>query len=184
MTDLGKLRAGDATAVEALDIFDGLKPVDTAFMIGAWRGEELPTGHPLDGFLAACRWHGKRFESEETAHPLVFSNRKSGLVCVDPKLVGALLPLVGRVPLPKPAVVCRLFRIVMPLLVTRRSRARLRMTEYRGKLSATMIYDQLPIHDVFRRLDADSVVGAMDLKGMSPPFFFLLRRERSDRPTS
>jgi hypothetical protein len=65
----------------------------------------------------------------------------------------------------------------MPLLSTAHSSARLRMTSYRGVVSATMVYDHLPINDVFRQLDDDSVLGVMDLKGMETPFFFLLRRE-------
>ena len=51
------------------------------------------------------------------------------------------------------------------------------MTEYRGKISATMIYDQLPIHDFFRKLDDNTVMGIMDLKDMKGPFFFKLKRE-------
>ena len=52
------------------------------------------------------------------------------------------------------------------------------MTSYRSKISATMIYDQLPINDVFRKIDGNSALGIMDLKGMKRPFFFILRRER------
>ena len=51
------------------------------------------------------------------------------------------------------------------------------MTTYRGKSSATMIYDQLPINDVFRKIDQDAVFGVMDLKGMKSPFFVILRLE-------
>ena len=40
-----------------------------------------------------------------------------------------------------------------------------------------MSYDNLPINDVFRQIDADTMLGAMDLKGMARPFFFILRRE-------
>jgi hypothetical protein len=40
-----------------------------------------------------------------------------------------------------------------------------------------MIYDNLPINDVFRKVDQDTVLGAMDLKGIPRPFFFVLRRE-------
>ena len=56
------------------------------------------------------------------------------------------------------------------------------MTNYRGTPSATMIYDQLPINDVFRRIDADSVLGVMDYKGMAQPFFFLLHRQPAAKP--
>jgi len=65
----------------------------------------------------------------------------------------------------------------MPLFATRRSQARLRLTEYRGKSSATMIYDSLPINDVFRKVDENTVLGIMDMKGVAQPFFFILRRE-------
>lgn len=51
------------------------------------------------------------------------------------------------------------------------------MITYRGKSSATLIYDHLPIHDVFRMVDDDTVFAVMDMKGMSRPFFFMLRRE-------
>ena len=71
----------------------------------------------------------------------------------------------------------RAFQLLMPLLQTRRSRARLRMIEYRGKTTAAMLYDDLPINDVFRKLDDDNVLGIMDLKGMAQPFFFRLHRE-------
>ena len=40
-----------------------------------------------------------------------------------------------------------------------------------------MIDDQLPIQDVFRRIDDDAVLALMDRKGMKDPFFFLLRRQ-------
>jgi len=67
---------------------------------------------------------------------------------------------------------------VLPLLATRRSQARLRMLESRGRSSATIVYDNLPINDALRQLDADSVLGMMDLKGLPQPLFFVLRRER------
>jgi hypothetical protein len=44
-----------------------------------------------------------------------------------------------------------------------------------------MIYDQLPINDVFRRLSDAAVLGAMDLRGETQPYFFVLRRDNSLR---
>ena len=41
-----------------------------------------------------------------------------------------------------------------------------------------MIYDSLPINDVFRKVDDHTVLGLMDLKGMKDPFFFVLTREK------
>lgn len=165
------------TVEEALATFDSLEPVDTRFMIGSWKGEPVPTGHPLDRLLEAYRWHGKRFESDEAAHPLVFSTLRGRRASVDPKYFRSALHLIDRMRLPKSPIAGRLFQLVMPLLTTRRPRARLRMITHRGKTSATMIYDHLPIHDVFRKLDDDTVFAVMDMKGMSRPFFFMLRRE-------
>ncbi len=42
-----------------------------------------------------------------------------------------------------------------------------------------MIYDQLPVNDVFRKLDDHSVIGARDLRGSTKPYFFALTRDES-----
>ncbi|MFM7676911.1 MAG: DUF4334 domain-containing protein [Synechococcus sp.] len=62
------------------------------------------------------------------------------------------------------------------LMGTRAIQARLRMVEFRGVVSAAMLYDNLPIIDGFRRIDADRVLGLMDEKGVADPYVFLLER--------
>ena len=52
------------------------------------------------------------------------------------------------------------------------------MTEYRGKVSATMIYDQMPVYDIFRKLDDNTVFAVMDNKTIKDPFFFKLNRDQ------
>jgi hypothetical protein len=132
----------------------------------------------MDGLLEAYNWHGKRFDNPEEVHPLVFTTRQGELVSVNPKYAGPFLRQVGgRIPIPKAPVFGRIFQFMLPLVTTAASKARLRMTSYRGQVTATMIYDQLPINDVFRKIDDRSVFGAMDLKGMEVPFFFRLDRE-------
>lgn len=177
MSIFERLSEGSAKTDEALVIFDSLEPVDVGFMIGDWKGEGFHTDHPMDGLLEAYHWYGKRFESQEDVHPLVFTTLGGGLACVNPAFMGLSLGLMGRVRMPRSTSIWRLFQVAMPLLTTSKSRARLRMTSYRGKTSATMIYDQLPINDVFHKIDENSVLGIMDLKGMKKPFFFILRRE-------
>jgi hypothetical protein len=66
------LPAVPTTTDGALAMFDAAEAVDPDFMIGTWRGAELPTGHPLDGLLAASGWWGKQFVDADTVHPLVF----------------------------------------------------------------------------------------------------------------
>ncbi len=164
------------TAPIALAFFDTLPPVGLHEMIGSWRGSGVPTGNPLDGMLERFGWHGKRFDGIEDAHPLVFADGHGRLINVNPALMpmGAIL----RVPaLVKTPVTTRLFRLVRPLISTRRPAARLRMMEYRGVLTTTMIYDALPINDAFRKVDDDTLLGVMDLRGLDQPFVFTLRRE-------
>jgi len=54
------------TSDDALALFDASSAVEPGFMIGTWRGAELPTGHRLDGLLEASGWWGKQFVDSET----------------------------------------------------------------------------------------------------------------------
>ena len=71
------------------------------------------------------------------------------------------------------------FAGVRALLYTDKPKARLRTIEHRGVATAAMVYDALPIIDVFRRVDPDTLLGLMDLRGLPQPFFFLLERDDS-----
>ena len=164
---------------EALDLFDSLEPVDIEFMIDRWKGDGHPTDHPLDGLLEVFHWYGKHFESAEDVHPLLFSNRRGKLVRVNPGYMKPSFVMAEQMSKLKSKTAGNIFQLLLPLFSTSKSRARLRMTEYRGKTSATMIYDQLPINDVFRKLDDDAVLGVMDNKIMKDPFFFKLTRDSS-----
>ncbi len=165
------------TAEKALSFFDSLPPVTIEQMLGAWRGSGVPTEHPLDGLLESFSWHGKRFESTEAVHPLVFDRAGGRTFYVDP----ARLPLafgLEHIDAIKTPAVAALFRWLAPLVATTRPTARLRMTEFRGVVSATMIYDALPVNDVFRLVDADTVLGVMDARFLKVPFLFVLRKEK------
>lgn len=168
------------TTEAGLAFFDRLEAVEPDFMLGTWRGEGWPSGHPLDGALEAFGWQGKRFDGAEAVHPLLFRARGGGTVALSPARVALGLPLLLRWPaLKRSAAVARLFQFCLPLMATRRSQGRLRLLRHRGRTTATLVYDRLPILDVFRCIDDDTVMGLMDLKGMERPFFFLLRRELS-----
>jgi hypothetical protein len=145
-------------------------------MVGRWWGSGLPTGSPLDGLLESCGWYGKEFLDAETVHPLLFRDRTGRPRPVDPALlpVGLLRDHSGLVRWPMARAA---FGGVRPLLHTKRPKARLRVMEHRGVMTAAMVYDDLPIIDVFRRVDPDTLLGLMDLRGLPQPFFFLLRRD-------
>ena len=170
------------TTAGACELFDASPAVPAEAMIGTWQGDELPTGHPLDGMLAASGWWGKQFVDAETVHPLLFPTRdRTALWALNPVLAFGGLGVATKIP----ALTKQNLRGVVtglgPVLRTRAAKARLRTTRYRGVDTATMVYDQLPINDVFRRLDEVTVLGAMDLRGLRDPYFFVLRRDDTMR---
>ena len=167
-------KSGDVSTEQALNLFDQLDPVDTQFMLGEWKGEGFNTGHRMDGLLEAFRWYGKRFHSEDAVDPLIFSRSNGRLVKLNPLWFNLKYAKATQFTGSKTAQ--KMFNLATYLLFTRRSRARLRMIEYRGKLSATMVYDHQPINDVFRKIDDNTVMGLMDAKNMNKPFFFILKR--------
>lgn len=184
-TRLSELRSG-TTAEQGLDFFDSLPPVGIEELEGFWQGADLPTGHPFDGLLGPLGWQGKQFDGPDGAHPLVFADRRGRRFDVNPRVVPLaaalrLAPLVRKSTVRRPTVprplAARMIRPLLPLARTSQPKARLRMTQYRGVLSATMIYDALPVNDIFRRVDSSTLLGAMDLRGPYPPFLFTLRQD-------
>ena len=163
------------TTEEAVAAWDGLPVVAADEMIGDWRGAEVPTGHPLDGLLTASRWHGKRFLGADEVYPLVHLTKGGNKYYADP----ARVPLAAalKLPTPKGQLGTRLFAATKAYHATTKPRARLRMTEHRGGITAAMLYDHRPIIDAFARLSGDTVMGLMDMKGIDRPYVFTLTKE-------
>lgn len=128
----------------------------------------------MDGLLDVSGWYGKEFADADHVHPLLFGS-PGRLYAVNPKLMplGTLNRLGNRFPRWLPPGGRAAFRLAR----TRRHRARLREVSYRGAVSAAMVYDDLPIIDHFRMIDADTLLGAMDQRGADRPYFFLLQRD-------
>ena len=114
--------------------------------------------------------------------PLLFPDiTGESLWPLNPALAFSGLGLASRIPMLHRLPVAKAITALRPLLQARSAKARLRTTRYRGVDTATMVYDQLPINDVFRKLSDDAVLGAMDLRGIARPYFFVLRRDNSLR---
>ncbi len=166
------LQKRKATVKEALEIFDRLEMVPEDFMIGRWKGKEIETNHQMDGILVASGWYGKLFLNSEEVHPLLFyTKNKTELYAVNPRIVPMHMKF------PKSDVVGILMRLVKPILQTKKSTARLRMIEYRNRVTATMCYDEKAILDHFAKIDENRVMGVMDLKGVPDPYIFILERD-------
>ncbi len=157
---------------EALQIFDSLSPTTSDFMIGRWKGCEIDTGHPMNGILSYSGWYGKLFLNNESVHPLLFyAKKETELYAVNPKLV----PMKANVPRKK--ILRSMIELSRLFLATKEPKARLRKIEYRGKLCAAMVYDDIPVIDMFAKIDDNSVLGIMDFKKEPEPFIFSLERD-------
>lgn len=162
------------TADEALRLFDGSEPVPVEELTGFWLGAGIATGHWLDDLLESTGWIGKQFDGADAVHPLVHAG-SFGRYRLNPDLLAMGLAKsvgLGRWPLVQPV-----FKVAGHLMATRKPKARLRMVEHRGKVSAAMIYNSKPIIDHFRRIDDGYVLGLMDRFGDEAPCFFTLKRD-------
>ncbi|CCQ55939.1 DUF4334 domain-containing protein [Crocosphaera watsonii] len=168
-------RTGQTTTEKGLQWFDELEPVNLDFMLGRWQGCGLRTNHPMDGFLEVSSWYGKEFVNSETVHPLLFLDNNQNIFKVAPNATA--MNWVLKMPWLKNDSFKPLFMLINGLMKTEVSQARLRMMEYRGKVTATMVYDYLPINDSFRKIDENTVLGIMDYKSYPQPFFFILERK-------
>lgn len=168
------LSAPVMTTAEALSVYDSLEPADLDFMMGRWQGKGIVTNHPMDGILEMISWYGKEFIDLETVHPLLFQDAQGEVFKLrpDPTVMAISLHFnITNYPWLAPSL-----RWFNRFFKTEVSQARLRMMESRGVLTATMIYDYLPINDSFKKIDDNSVFGLMDYKAIPQPFFFLLQR--------
>lgn len=125
--------------------WSALEPVSVDFMIGEWKGGDMPTGHRADGFLGNS-WFGTTFLSATEVQPII---------CVDAdgtKYEDTTLMKGG---------------------------ASLWIEEFRGELTATMVYDAMPIHDHFKKVDENTVLAITNGKGALDEgrymYFFLER---------
>lgn len=178
MTARASARLADLEPVcsrpDAEGFFDSLPPVRPEDVTGRYRGRELATGHPLDGLLERSGWYGKQFDDVDHVHPLLFRDPRGDLFAVDPRRVP--LGLAPKVPVAVVEKARAALGLLKPAIRTSKHRARLRAVEHRGVVTAAMVYDHLPIIDVFRRVDDNTLLGAMDLRG-APPYFFILSKD-------
>ncbi|NQX68003.1 DUF4334 domain-containing protein [Paenibacillus alba] len=148
------VRNRQADVNTAYEIFDQLEAVDLQTLEGTWEGSEFPTGHPLDGMLTACQWYGKQFLDPDNVHPLLFFKEDGTVFSGDPVQAFTTRTIVA----------------------TDRPSARMRKVEYRNKVSAAMLYDNLPVIDHYRKVNDKLLLGVMDSKWMAKPYFYYLER--------
>ena len=159
----------------ALEEFGSLPPIAPRELVGLWKGHGIPTGHPFDGVLENLGWFGKRFTPDMRADALLFRSGDQRLVAIDPKWIPLRLALrfhdVGRM-----RVASNLFSYLQRRLRARGPVASLKTMVFGRVESAAMVYDDQPIVDHFRQIDAERIMGAMTTKGDERIYFFELQR--------
>jgi hypothetical protein len=163
-----------ATTEEAMRIFDELEPVTLELTTGRWKGFEIDTCHRMNGLLEPSGWYGKLFEDPEKVHPLLFyTKNRTALYSVNPKLVPFNMKL------PQSKILGSLMNLLKPVLQTREPKARIRMVEYRGKVTVAIVYDKKNVNDYFAKINDHTMLGAMHVKGALQPFVFVLERDHT-----
>ena len=142
---LARLEREGATLGDALALFDAMPAVAVSEIMGRWRGSELPTGHPLDGWLLAVGWWGKEFSSPEHVHPLLFTNGKDHVFPASARAFPfrPLMAFVMNNKLRPNRLVCSIVRAALPLFRTQRrwpGSAPSRPVEYRRRRWSTTGY--------------------------------------------
>nr|WP_247750513.1 GXWXG domain-containing protein [Rhizobium sp. 16-449-1b] len=89
----------DRKQISTVVWFQTLPSVLITDIVGPWRGEGIPSGHPLDGLLENLNWFGKHFHANLTADALLFQRQPSrlapysrhfslsGMSCISPSSV-------------------------------------------------------------------------------------------------
>lgn len=160
-------------ADELLRRFDSLQSVTPAELQGLWRGRGVPSGHPLDGVLENLGWFGKRFRADARVDALLFEFEPRHLTPIEAGGIPLRLALRfaswGRT-----RMAHKLFYHLRKPLRARGPTAGLQSREFRGVVTAAMIYDRQPIIDYFRRIDGDTMLGLMSVRGDPRHYFFVL----------
>lgn len=165
------------TVFEEFRHLQAIAPVE---LVGLWKGRGVATGHPFDGVLENLGWFGKRFAPDLRADALLFRSSERRLTAVDPSLIPLGLAIRFH-RFGKTRTARNLFSYLRGRLRAQGPVATLRFLPFDGVSSAAMVYDHKPITDHFRRIDADTVMGMMVIKGDDRRFFFELERVKEDR---
>lgn len=161
------IAAGKVTPEQALEIFDSLPAVQPAELIGLWKGASFPTGSPMDHTLEQSGWYGKEFIDENHVHPLVYNTTDGGRFTVDPEKAQATYRSDRAANLSER----------QSEVQTDETKARIRVVQYRGVPTASMVYNHTPVIDSFRKVDDNTLLGAMESMDLPVPFLFVLRRQ-------
>jgi hypothetical protein len=163
---------GSPTQQQMAAAFDALDPVGVDMLVGLWEADPGYAETPGGRLLVESGWWGARFTDAETVDPLLFrSDDGDGLFAADLLRVLALIREGAQ------NISARRTEVETSAPI-----GRVRMIEYRGVVTATLVYDQVPVLDYLRAVDNNTVIAAVEGRAMvDRPAYALLRR-RPDPP--
>lgn len=171
-----------ATTEECWRVFDSLPGVTPEELSGwRWKGYEISNNHPWDGLLKKNNWFGKEYFSPEHGNPLLTyaSDALSG------NDVFPAEPIKWFAHVGEGGDKIILYKCKDELLAPENVGCTLKTILYRGCITASMFYDQLPVNDTFKKVDDNTVYGVMDCKFLpDPPLFFVLEKYKPLKQTN
>lgn len=166
--DIERLCRDESVTQDDLAVaFDTLNSVSIEMLTGTWKVDPSYTETSGGKMLIESGWWGARFVDAETVDPLLYPTPDGNAVfAADLQAVLAVLSTGERdIPARRNEV-----ETSTPI-------GRLRMVEYRDVLTATLVYDQVPVLDYLRAIDRDTIVAAVEHRGrVKQPDYALLRR--------
>lgn len=167
--------AGKVTQEDAFAVFDSLPAVEIDnITTGLWKGDSFPPGAGPDDKLVQSGWYGKEFKGENEVNPLVFHKDGGSGERFVAKPVKVMAMVAQGIRPPAQQSECE----------TQGPDARLRAIRHRGVVTASMVYNEMPIIDHFRQVDEDTLLGVMDnILRPGPSYFFVLRRQGGAKAT-
>lgn len=170
--ELSKDRAG--TTEECWRVFDSLPAVTVEELSGwRWKGYEIRNGHPWNGLLNKNNWFGKEYFTPEHGNPLLTyaSKAETG----DDVFPAEPIKWFAHVAEGGDEVI--LYKNKDKFLARENVGCSLKTILYRGSITASMFYDEVPVNDTFKKVDDNTVYGVMDCKFLpDPPLFFVLEK--------
>jgi len=144
--------------------YDSLPKVLPEEMIGSWKGNSWKIGMPLDNAIKISQWHGKTFHSPTDVDAIICKFNFLSIVGFMGSILFFPWKIKGKT---------KKYRIPG-------TKASLKQMTYRMQSSTSMTYNNLPITDHFRKIDSDTLMGIMDVKGISAlEFIFYIQKENN-----
>ena len=141
-----------------------------------------PPDIPSTAALAASGWWGKQFIDSENVHPLLFPSRDGkSLWPMNPVMAFSALGALRAAPQLRKASFSRPIGATNFATRARGSRRGCAPPATGVSTRPPWSTTSSPINDVFHRISDDAVLGAMDLKGVARPYFFVLRATTRSR---